>query len=223
MDYRQQLRQNANTNYIRFENDLKSSTKENIYDKAYQIYAYGLMNDFLAEADDFLSYECMEFLNSKTDMVIDFLWETLSQTLYSAESHSDLRQLVQDLYDESMEAQTHSPKLSYKEQLSQNAEANYQRYEAQEFTKSKEEIYHNSYEISVYGEFFDYLTGNNELEEHICKSLCAEGEDILDRLFSEFSTTPQASINSCDDVYDFISQYSKMYFRNSDNKREIEM
>ena len=95
--------------------------------------------------------------------------------------------------------------MNYREQLETNAEANYQNFFSEELAKSKEDIFCNAYKINFYTSLHDYLTNKEDLDKGVCKALCKEGENVIDLLYDDFIDTDYSSINTWDDIDDFIS------------------
>ena len=99
--------------------------------------------------------------------------------------------------------------LDSKKQLSVNAEANYDRFALGELESTKEEIFANSYKINFYSTMYDYFTGDNGLDKDTCQFLCKDNDMVLDNLYKDFLDSETASINSWEDIDDFIiNEYS---------------
>ncbi len=101
----------------------------------------------------------------------------------------------------------------YNRVVAENAQTEYDRFCAKELTKSKEEIFGDSYEIQFYKEIHGYLTNDkNPLDYEHNKALSQEGDKVISLLYERYLHDEYASVNTWDDITDFIDSYTRRYY-----------
>lgn len=97
------------------------------------------------------------------------------------------------------------------ERLSELAERSFEDFKKKMLEKSKEEIFNNNYEIRFYDEMYEFFTGggSESLGEHTVVVLYSLGRNLLNLLYDDYIGREYSSINSWDDICEWLDQYAE--------------
>ena len=97
------------------------------------------------------------------------------------------------------------------ERLSEVAEKSFTEFKEKMLGKSKEEIFGSNYEIRFYDEMKEFFTGcgSESLKDHTVKVLVSLGNNLLSLLYVEYLSREYSSINSWDDICDWLDLYAE--------------
>jgi hypothetical protein len=90
--------------------------------------------------------------------------------------------------------------------LSQNAEANSQIFINSELEKTKIEIVNDANKIVFYDSLCSHLC-EEELDEKTCKTLCKDGEKVIDKLYDYYCHDFSASFDTWEGRDALVSDY----------------
>lgn len=201
-DYRKQLILNATRNYNVFEEKQMNSDKAIIYANASDIHAYNILYAYIKAHEGFLDEAQVRFLVSKSDRVIDFLYE--NSNAFNLNTPEDFHLLIET------ERQKVPKDTYYREQLSANAEDEFQIFKGLTLLYSQEHIFDSAEEIYFYTQMREFFTGNHFLDEDTCAYLCGAGNNIIAILYKSYMHSMQSepySINTKADIEAFIEDY----------------
>jgi len=95
--------------------------------------------------------------------------------------------------------------------LAETAEKSFEEFKQKMLEKSKEDIFDSNYEIRFYDEMKEFFigAGSGTLKEHTVQVLSSLGKDLLPKLYEEFLDREYSSINSWDDICDWLDLYAE--------------
>jgi len=213
MDYKEQLKINAENNFNNFrEEELKNGNTE-IFENAKKINIFTELHNYFTNNHSLEEKVC-QFLCEDGERILDCLYERVLDSHSSVELWDDIGYVIEGYYEDNC----------YMKKLALNAKVNYDNFKTEMLKdKSPKEVYDNAFEIYVYREFHDYLTSEHLLDERVCERLCEEDCKILDVLFEGYRKSETASIDSWEGIEDLINTKYNDIYRSQESEDESVM
>jgi len=195
MTYKSELAIYAQNNFDSFQQAELQKTAGEIFENAHQILAYTEMRFYFTNEHSLDESVC-EFLCKSEDSILDNLYKEFLDLENSSFTWEDINHVVERYQEQ------HCPR----KKLASFVATNDDRFRIEQLTnKTKEEIYADAYKINFYSAVSEFLTGCHSLGDDVCEYLCKDEANVLDLLYNKYIDSDYSSVNSWDDIYDFIT------------------